>query len=101
MFRHWYHMLQASQLPWREPSRGFNFNFPSFGKGVNIDKIAEDFKVPVYLCKPSNPLHCSHHIIAGVIAHKYRRFLGHVLESFKVLCGCCLVVAAGWLYNDK
>lgn len=47
-------MLQASQLPWREPSRGFSFNFPSFGKGVNIDKIAEDFKVPVCAYKPSN-----------------------------------------------
>lgn len=36
--------LQASQLPWKEPSRGFNFSFPNFS-GVNIDKLADDFKV--------------------------------------------------------
>ena len=36
--------MQASQLPWREPSRGFKFDLSAL-KGVNIDKIAEDFKV--------------------------------------------------------
>lgn len=54
----WQQILQASQLPWREPSRGFNFKFPSFGKGVNIDKIAEDFKVPVHPFKPYKLLYC-------------------------------------------
>ncbi|KAL3150841.1 hypothetical protein ABBQ32_000595 [Trebouxia sp. C0010 RCD-2024] len=42
---------RASQLPWREPSRGFNFNFGGLGKGLNIDKIAEDFKSKPTLTK--------------------------------------------------
>ena len=76
-------MLQASQLPWREPSRGFNFNFPSFGKGVNIDKIAEDFKVPVCISKPSSSLHCSHDVVVGATIHEYNSFLGDVSESLQ------------------
>lgn len=43
---------RASQLPWREPSRGFNFNLDFSGlKGLNLDKVAEDFKSKPTLTK--------------------------------------------------
>ncbi|DBA93345.1 TPA: hypothetical protein ACH3X2_003622 [Trebouxia sp. C0005] len=42
---------RASQLPWREPSR-FNFNLDFSGlKGLNLDKVAEDFKSKPTLTK--------------------------------------------------
>lgn len=54
-YRQCVQFLQASQLPWREPSRGFNLNFDFSGlKGLSVDKIAEDFKVCLFGC-------CMHH----------------------------------------
>lgn len=42
---------KASQLPWREPSRGFNFDLSGLTNAVNIDKLAEDFKAQPTLTK--------------------------------------------------
>ena len=37
-------------MPWREPSKGFNFNLNLSGlKGVIIDKLADEFKVYEYV----------------------------------------------------
>ena len=61
--------LQASELPWREPLRGLNLNLnlpslPSL-KGVNIDKLADDLKVPIFLDLSQSQLHDLRELIAS------------------------------------
>lgn len=84
-----HHLLQASQLPWREPSRGFNFNFGGLGKGLNIDKIAEDFKVSV--CCITLYITVSMYVLVAV----YQRSSGVACSKIPTLPNCvsCLYLS--------